>query len=422
METTRTAHRTGGFRLLRYFSIASLIAIVLALVGLGYFFRQTALEQVIKAGEDHNVVLSRALANSLRQHYIPLIFAAEKLTTAQLKLNPAVSAVHDAVLDAVRQTNVVKVKIFDLKGRTLYSSEARQIGEDRGARPGFQAARAGGVKTVLYERQSIDAFGKTITDRDLLGSYVPARDAASGALDAVFELYTDVTPFFEDLRRTQWNLRIGVGVVLVLLYATLFAIVKRADEVISSQAAQRAEDEETIRHLAHHDPLTGLPNRKLFIDRLSLALARARRNGRLAALMYVDFDRFKEINDTRGHAVGDKVLQVAGKRLRGLLRDADTVARLGGDEFTIVLDDIADARHAGTVAAKIREAFADPVVTGDGADIVVTPSTGIALYPADADDVDALIHAADAAMYDAKAAGRNAYRFYRPPPRARASS
>jgi diguanylate cyclase (GGDEF)-like protein len=421
LETARTAERTGGFRLLRYFSIASLIAIVLALIGLGYFFRQTALKQVIKTGEDHNVVLSRALANSLRQHYIPLIFAAEKLTSAQLKLNPAVSPFHDAVVDAVRQTNIVKVRIFDLRGRTLYSSDARQIGEDHSASPGFQAARAGGVKTVLYENQSSDAFGKTITDRDLLGSYVPVRRSAAGGLDAVFELYSDVTPFFDDLRRMQWNLRVGVGVVLVLLYGALFGIVRRADEVIRRQAEQREEDAATIRHLAHHDSLTGLPNRKLFTDRLSLTLARMRRSGRRAALMYVDFDRFKEINDTRGHAAGDKVLQEAGKRLRGLLRDSDTVARLGGDEFTIILEDVDSAEHAASVAAKISEAFAKPLLSEAAGDIVVTPSTGIALYPDDADSVDALLDAADAAMYDAKAAGRNAHRFYGQPSSARVS-
>ena len=130
--------------------------------------------------------------------------------------------------------------------------------------------------------------------------------------------------------------------------------------------------------------------------------------------MFIDLDRFKEINDTRGHAVGDKVLEATGKRLRDLLRDVDTVARIGGDEFTIILEDVADAAHVKIVAEKIRQAFAVPVLTEDGVEIFVTPSTGIALYPIDVDNVDALVNAADSAMYDAKAAGRNAYRFYRP--------
>jgi diguanylate cyclase (GGDEF)-like protein len=417
-----TTERTGTFKLLRYFSIASLIAIVLALAGLGFFFRQTALKQLIKVGEDANVSLSQAFANTLRAHYLPLIDAAEKSSTGQLLAHPQVSVVHKAVVDAVRQTSVVKVRIFDLNGRTIYSSEPRQIGEDVSANPGFAAARAGAVTSVLQTADLLDAFGRTLSDRDVLGSYVPVRRPGSADFHAVFELESDVTPFFESIRRMQRDLRLGVGAVLILLYGALFFIVRRADDLIKRQARQREEDEDTIRHLAHHDSLTGLPNRKLFRDRLSVTLARTRRSGGVAALMFVDFDRFKDINDTRGHAVGDRVLQEAGKRLRGLLRGADTVARLGGDEFTIVLEDIADAAHAGTVAQKIKDAFAAPVITGDGSDIVVTPSTGIALYPADADNSDALLHAADAAMYDAKAAGRNAYRFYRRTPGAQVSA
>jgi diguanylate cyclase (GGDEF)-like protein len=412
----------GGFRLLRYFSIASLVAIVLALIGLGFFFRQTAIKQLIKVGEDNNVSLSRVFANTLRPDYVPLIEAAQQSSAAQIKANPEIAAVHKAVLEAVRQTSVVKVKIYDLKGRTIYSSEPRQIGEDGASDPGFLAARAGGMQTVLYQNDAVDATGRALGNRDLLATHVPVRRSESDTLDAVFELQSDVTPHFEGIRRVQRDLRFGVGAVLILLYGALFFIVKRANDIIRRQQTQRQQDEETIRHLAHHDTLTGLPNRKLFGDRLSGSLARAKRNGRMAALMFIDLDRFKEINDTMGHAVGDKVLQAAGERVRGLLRDTDTVARIGGDEFTIILDDVADAAHAGTVAEKIRGAFSVPVLIEDGAEIVVTPSIGISLYPADADSVDQLVNTADAAMYDAKAAGRNVYRFYRPELRAAVSA
>jgi diguanylate cyclase (GGDEF)-like protein len=247
-----------------------------------------------------------------------------------------------------------------------------------------------------------------------VASHIPVRRSGVGDTDAVFELYSDVTPYFEDIRRTQRNIRFGVGAVLILLYAALFLIIKRADDVIRSQARQREEDEATIRHLAHHDTLTGLPNRKLFSDRLLVTLARAKRSGRMAALMFIDLDRFKDVNDTFGHAAGDRVLQAAGNRLRGLLRDIDTVARLGGDEFTIILEDIVDAFHVATVADKIKEAFAAPVVTESGTDVIVTLSIGIAFYPRDGENIDALMQAADVSMYEAKAAGRNTYRFYRP--------
>ena len=412
MDTAGT-EGTGGFRLLRYFSIASLIALVLAVAGLAFLFREIALKQVVKFGEEMNVNLSIAFANALRPDYIPLITAAEKSSPEEIKASAAAAVVHKAVTAAARQTHVVKVAIHDLKGRTIYSSDPRSIGEDKSGDSAFAAARAGGVKTVLVRNQSVNAFGQALGDRDLLSSYVPARLSTAGVPDAVFEISSDVTPYLQEIRRTQVNMRFAVAGIILTLYGVLFFIVKRADDVIKRQERQREKDAETIRHLAHHDPLTDLPNRKLFTDRLSITLARAKRSGRMAALMFVDFDHFKEVNDTLGHGVGDEVLKEAGKRLAALLRASDTVARLGGDEFTIIIDDIADAEHPGGVAEKIRNAFAPPIVTATGREIVVTPSIGIALYPVHAHDVDALLRAADAAMYDAKAAGRNGYRFYR---------
>jgi diguanylate cyclase (GGDEF)-like protein len=412
--STAPEHAPRSFRLLRYFAVASLIAIVLAAAGLGFFFRQTALKQLFKMGEDGNVSLARAFANTLRPHYGPLIVAAQKPDAQDLDANPRIARMHQAVLDAVSQSHVVKVRIYDPEGRTIYSSEPAQIGEINGADTGFAAARAGQVTTTLHQPASFRAFGRTLTEASLLASHVPVRRTAGGEIEAVFELYSDMTPFYEDIRRTQRNLRMAVAAVLVLLYCSLFFVVRRADRLIADQELLRRHDEDTIRHLAHHDALTGLPNRKLFGDRLTCAIARVKRSGRMAAVMFIDLDRFKEINDTLGHAVGDKVLQAAGDRLRGALRDADTVARMGGDEFTVILEDIADAAHVQTVAEKIKSAFFAPVILDGGMTIAVTPSIGITLYPLHAENVEDLLGTADAAMYDAKAAGRNTYRFYKP--------
>jgi diguanylate cyclase (GGDEF)-like protein len=252
-----------------------------------------------------------------------------------------------------------------------------------------------------------------LSHRSVLTSHVPVRRAGADGVEAVLEVYSDVTPLYEQIRRTQTELRFAMATMVILLYGALFFVVKRADRIIRAQEDQRQRDADTIRHLAHHDELTGLPNRKLFADRLECAVARARRAGHMAALMFIDLDRFKEVNDTLGHAAGDKVLRAAGKLLRDSLRTSDTVARMGGDEFTIILEDVVDLDRVETVAKKIRSAFAAPVVTEDGVDVFVTPSIGITLYPRDADSAEALLNAADAAMYDAKAAGRNAYRFYR---------
>jgi diguanylate cyclase (GGDEF)-like protein/PAS domain S-box-containing protein len=175
--------------------------------------------------------------------------------------------------------------------------------------------------------------------------------------------------------------------------------------------------EERLRHLAHHDALTGLPNRILFQDRLEQAQAQARRNKSLVALLFLDLDRFKLINDTLGHAHGDALLKAAAERLRGCVREVDTVARLGGDEFAIVLGDLVSREDAAVVAGKALAAMARPFRLNEQ-ELFVTTSIGIALYGEEGEDRQAeeagLMERADIAMYFAKRAGRNSYQFYAP--------
>jgi diguanylate cyclase (GGDEF)-like protein/PAS domain S-box-containing protein len=168
-----------------------------------------------------------------------------------------------------------------------------------------------------------------------------------------------------------------------------------------------------IDFLAHHDALTRLPNRILFHDRLSHGLDRAQREGRPLALLYLDLDRFKDVNDTLGHLVGDELLQEVARRMTGAVRAGDTLARLGGDEFVLLLEDDASAQQAAVVARKMLELFATPICIAEHR-LVVTASIGISLYPGDGEDADTLLKHADRAMYEAKSRGRNAYQFFEP--------
>lgn len=170
--------------------------------------------------------------------------------------------------------------------------------------------------------------------------------------------------------------------------------------------------EERVRHMALHDQLTGLPNRQLCLDRLDQALRRAKRAGAHVALVYVDLDHFKSLNDAYGHAHGDRVLVEAGLRLRACVRESDTVARLGGDEFVVVLPDLARLEDALPVAEKIQQSLYDPLAGGGR--IFLGASVGLACYPEHGLDQDALLARADAAMYEAKHAGGNAVRVARP--------
>lgn len=162
--------------------------------------------------------------------------------------------------------------------------------------------------------------------------------------------------------------------------------------------------------LALHDPLTGLANRRLLADRMAMTLAHARRNKSYMAVVYLDLDGFKQINDTLGHGAGDSVLKMVAARLLATVRAADTVARLGGDEFIIVLQHVSSSDDAGRVAAKVIEVVAQPYHVEEEQPVHITTSAGIAIYPLHGGDADTLMKNADTALYEAKHAGKNAYR------------
>lgn len=180
---------------------------------------------------------------------------------------------------------------------------------------------------------------------------------------------------------------------------------------VFSDISDRKRIEEQVSFLAHHDSLTGLANRFSLDAILPQAIALARRNNRRIALLFVDLDRFKQINDSYGHAVGDQVLIEIGRRLAGVIRDSDFLARLGGDEFVILLNDVADANDALRVAGCAREALSLPISAG-GDQLSVTPSIGISLFPDHGEQPETLLASADHAMYKVKAEGRNNFRLY----------
>jgi diguanylate cyclase (GGDEF)-like protein len=174
---------------------------------------------------------------------------------------------------------------------------------------------------------------------------------------------------------------------------------------------QRKQSEEAIRQLAYHDPLTGLPNRMLFDDRLGIALARARRYRQRVAVLLLDLDGFKEVNDRLGHSVGDQLLKAVGERLVAMLRASDSVCRMGGDEFLLLLSEIERAKHASRAAERILDIIRQPFSL-DEHDLEITTSIGLALYPDDGKDGDTLVERADVAMYRAKGAGRDNWKRY----------
>lgn len=200
------------------------------------------------------------------------------------------------------------------------------------------------------------------------------------------------------------------AVALVVLYALgrmsrELALGRR--RIVEEHIAHR----ERVEHMAYHDPLTGLPNRRLFSELLSPSIVLAQRNGRRLAVLFLDLDGFKHVNDTLGHGAGDQMLQEVAARLEGCLRESDTVARVGGDEFVALLPELEDEKYVATVARKIIAAIGGAFVIRSR-EFHVTASVGISLYPEDGTDEEALMKCADAAMYQVKGGGKNGFQFY----------
>jgi diguanylate cyclase (GGDEF)-like protein/PAS domain S-box-containing protein len=256
-----------------------------------------------------------------------------------------------------------------------------------------------------------------VVGQDLADLLIPPQNRANyrRALARVFE---DDDLGRHDRRTEMTGLRADGSTLLVELSVTVVQGSQDAGPVAYGfvrDISERRRGEEELTYLAYHDPLTGLPNRVLVEEQLDLALARARRTGRAVALMFVDLDDFKDVNDKLGHAAGDQLLAAVATRLRAVLRDSDLLARQGGDEFIVLLSDLAESpvRAAEAVGVKLLGALREPFVVASTEERTGA-SIGISLYPDDASDTEALLRHADAAMYDAKAAGGGRVVFHRP--------
>jgi len=561
------------FRLTRYYALTSLICTLVIASALGWIYQRFALESLIHQAEEGNAALGRVFANSLWPRFADLVVDSPRLSKGQLQARATDAHLRDAVVQVMQQTKVIKVKVYNLEGITVFSSEAAQIGEQKKNNLGFGHALAGNVKSDLTHRDTMDAFEGSMQDLDVLATYQPIT-TADGRIAAIFEVYTDVTHLVAHSTRTQVYIIAAVVLLLGLLYVLLHLLVARAQEIINRQsgeltkaleqlghanhlldqriqertaalsatnealrkeveerrniedqlrlaagvfansiegivitdadeqivAVNRAfsnvtgyseaevigrtprvlhsgrqdpafyhrlwaslkergqwqgeiwnrrkngdiypewlsisavkdsfnhvshyvavfsditaikDSQEQLDYLAHHDPLTGLANRRMFNQRVEQVIARAARSTERFALLFVDLDHFKHVNDSLGHDVGDEFLQSVARRLQGQLRSTDILARLGGDEFIILVENIESEHDAALVAQKVIDTLAHPVMV-DQHELYVTASVGIALFPNDGDDVQALVKHADTAMYQAKAHGRNAFHFYAP--------
>lgn len=403
----RRATPAARFRLTRYFLTASLLGMLLVTGILIAVYRDLAERQLVEHETRASTELTRVFLNAAWPRYRGFVAASAGRSAEALRDDPLQQALLAEVRRDMRGLRIAKVKIYNLAGVTVFSTDARQVGEDKRGNAGFERAKVGQASSLITFRASFDAFEGEISNRNLISTYVPAYRAPGEPPEAVFELYSDVTEMLAEQRRSLARIVAWVLGAVGALYAFQYVVVRKAAGILAAHDRERARREDEVRHLAYHDGLTGLPNRMAFGERLAEALAQAARRGGQGAVLFIDLDRFKLVNDSLGHDAGDELLRRVAERIGRCLRAGDHPFRMGGDEFAVVLGEVAGGDEAAQVARRIAEAVAQPVALQQGV-AQVGASIGIALLPRDGSTPEALLSQADAAMYRSKQAGRSA--------------
>jgi diguanylate cyclase (GGDEF)-like protein len=384
--------------LLGKFALASIVPIVLLALVLSQYLRHRIEHRAFADAERAAVLVARVgfqpqiRPGDLRRGYLPL---------------SRQSALDRALQSKRQEDGVARIKIWNKGVRVVYSDKRSLIGKRFHIFGPLRRALAGDVHSQISEERRADTLSERHLGK-LLEVYVPLLDRQGRPVGAA-DIFLDYEPIAAEIRNETQTMYLLLLAGIGGLYATLFRIVAGASKRLRRQAATLRRQAEELRHHAAakehqslHDPLTGLPNRVLFADRISQAIRRAARCGDEVAVFLMDLDRFKEVNDTLGHHSGDLLLQELGARLQRALRASDSVARLGGDEFGVLLPDLADRQAIEEVVDRIRAAVERPFYVQD-LPLAIETSIGVSIFPEHGQDVDALLQKADVAMYLAKA-------------------
>jgi diguanylate cyclase (GGDEF)-like protein len=356
-----------------------------------------------------SLVLGRSLDGIVQKRTLALVREQAELVTA-LRIAPHLSSkeVRDtlsgkelaeftrSLREAPMSQYVAAFKVWNTDRQPVYQNAQALAGPALPSPDLLESALSGQVVSNNFDLDK--PKGEQAGEQPLLEVYVPLRLGSNQEPAGAVQLYLPYGPIEKIIAQDNHRLYLILLCGFTLFYAVLFRIVARA----SNRLRRQAEDNE---YLALHDSLTGLPNRALFHERAGQAIVTAKREGWSLAVMIMDLDRFKEINDTLGHHHGDLVLQEMGNRLQPLLRETDTVARLGGDEFAVLLPHVENIEAALNVAEKIKKALEKPFYL-QGLKLDVDASVGIAMFPHHGRDIHGLLRRADVAMYEAKATGR----------------
>ncbi len=422
-DGTKSTIAAGQFPLVRWLSITSLMAMLITAAILILLYRQDQLAEFEKNASEENERILLHLIYALDDPINSFIVKCEGQNFQALQANPNLDSLFASELERIREHGILKLKLYNLSGTVVYSSVKSEIG-GLSSHPGNLAkAMQGTTVSQLGHRDTFTIASGELHNVNVFETYLPLFH--EGKLIGVIESYDDAASIIERLQQKTFQIILVVFGAFAGLYTALFFSVLRADSAVVEWKKITAEFNEKIHNMAFYDALTQLPNRRLLEDRLAQTIAASKRSGFYGALLFLDLDNFKPLNDTHGHGAGDLLLVEVSRRINSCVREVDTVARFGGDEFVVVLS-VLDADkdkstiQASIVAEKIRAALSEPYVLNirnEGeADASIehhcTSSIGVVLFINHEARSEHILKCADIAMYQAKEAGRNSIRFY----------
>jgi Diguanylate cyclase, GGDEF domain len=287
--------------ILRYSQLIALAALVAVVIALTLLYRGLVVDSLVQSETDANVAFTKTFANALWPRHARFVLDASALPRATLPTRPEIAAIEDELRPLAAGLSVVKVKIYDLNGLTVFSTDSRQIGEDKSTNPGFRRARDGYAASEITFRDRFDAWEGELAERSIIASYVPIHRHEAEPVEGVFEVYRDVTELVARIERDQRRIIGSVLGAMALAWLVVQLLLSHYERRLAQGERERKAQEESMRHQAFHDTVTSLPNRASFTVQLREALARAKRSGSPLALLFLDLDLFKRVNDSLGH-------------------------------------------------------------------------------------------------------------------------
>lgn len=393
------------------FLILSAVTGLLVVGALLFLYRGLTISSLIEQEERSSTNLAFVLSNVVMPDYQNFLEQTESISNDELRDSANILALDKMIRSSIFGTNISKVLIINQAGLVLYSSNPDQIGKSKFESTGFQSAITGKAASQFSFRDQFTSAHGIYADRNMVATYIPMTRLNSVDIFGAFEIYSDVTDLVNTLNRNQIQISVAVVGSMLIIYFILFIIARKADRLQIEHQRDRIEHEATVMYKTYFDPMTGLPNRTNFLERLGEALNRAKRESKNIGVIFLGVDRFKLVNDSLGHSAGDELLCEVSDRLQKEIRESDLIFRLTGDEFVVLSESASTSGGVAHLAQRLIESVATPIAINNHS-ITVTASAGISLFPKDAAEAEKLLSNADAALDLSKRNGGNQFSFY----------